>query len=326
VVQAAAGALQDYGLGAGAARLISGTRGPHTHLEEALARFKQKEKALLFSSGYLANLGVLGALAGEKDLIVMDKLSHASLIDGARLSGSEFRVFPHRNYLKCEKILSKSAGHPKRILVSDTIFSMDGDLADLPELVRIRKKYDCLLLVDDAHGIGVYGPHGKGATEGFEEEIDLIVGTLSKAFGVFGGFVAGSSLLIEHLINFSRPFIFATAPPPALAAAALEALCVMEGDDSFRQRLWSNVDCIQKFLANMGFKMENRSPILPLIVGKEETAVHLSEQLLQKGILIPAIRYPTVARGKARLRLTVSASHTEGDLEKLFGVLKEILQ
>ena len=192
-------------------------------LEKELADFKNKERALLFGSGYLTNLGVLSALAGEKDLIVMDKLSHASLIDGARLSGATLRVFPHRDYSKCQEILEKSNAR-RRILVSDSVFSMDGDLADLEALIQIKEKWDCLLVVDDAHGLGVFGPTGRGATEGFEEKIDVIVATLSKVLGVFGGFAAASSAFIEYFINTSRPFIFATAPPPALAGSALEAL------------------------------------------------------------------------------------------------------
>ena len=322
VIQAAATALQEQGVGSGAARLISGTTNVHTRLEEELARFKKKEAALLFGSGYLANVGVLGALAGKKDLIVMDKLCHASLIDGARLSGATLRIFPHRRYAQCEKILEKGTHLSKRILVSDSIFSMDGDRADLAELIRLKEKYDCLLVVDDAHGIGVYGPEGRGATEGVEEKIDVIVGTLSKAFGVFGGFALGDRVLIDHLINFSRAFIFATAPPPALSAAALESLRLIEEEgSSLRKRLWLNVDRVLEFVRRKGFQIENRSPIIPLMVGKEEQALQLSNQLLEKGILVPAIRYPTVPRGRARLRLTVSAAHSDKDLEQLFQAL-----
>jgi len=325
VIQAAASALQDYGLGSGASRLVSGTSEPHTQLEKELAQFKQKESALVFGSGYLANVGVLSALAGEGDLIVMDKLSHASLIDGARLSGAAFRVFPHKNYKKCEEILKKSPSHRHRLLVSDAVFSMDGDLADLKELVRLKEKYDCLLVIDDAHGLGVYGPNGGGVAEGWEEKIDLIAGTLSKALGVFGGFAAASRTLIEHLINFSRPFIFATAPPPLLCRAALESLRLIQEDSSLRERLWQNVDRVLELLARSGISIENRSPIIPLMIGEENKAVSISEKLLEKGIFIPAIRYPSVPRGKARLRLTVSAAHTEEDLEKLFEALAVIV-
>jgi len=324
VVEAAQKAFHQYGVGAGASRLISGTSELHARLEEELARFKGKEEALVFGTGYLANLGVLSALAGEKDLIVMDKLSHASLVDGARLAGATFRTFPHKNYARCEEILKRGMEFRRRVLVSDAVFSMDGDLADLPELVRIKERYDCLLVVDDAHGLGVFGASGRGVTEGWEEKIDLIVATLSKALGVFGGFAAGSKVLIEHLINFSRPFIFATSPPPALCAAALEAIRLIREDASSRERLWRNVDEVRGFLGSRGFASEVPSPIMPLVVGEETRALELSEKLLERGILIPAVRYPTVSRGKARLRLTVSAAHDGDDLAKLFEALSEI--
>ena len=325
VVRAAQEAVKRYGVGAGASRLISGTSDIHTQLEQKIAHFKRKEAALVFGSGYLANVGVLSALAREGDLIVMDKLSHASLIDGARLSQAEFRVFPHKNYEKCEEIIvgARSPRPYRRILlVSDSVFSMDGDSADLPQLIAIKEKYNCLLLIDDAHGLGVCGPEGRGATEGLEEKIDLIVGTLSKALGVLGGFVAGSGILIEHLINFSRPFIFATAPPAAFLAAAGEALQIIQNSSSLRQKLWKNVDEVQNFLKEKGFVFENRSPIIPLIIGDEKKTAQISELLLEKGILIPAIRYPSVAKGKARLRLTLSALHNGEDLEKLSQALK----
>lgn len=325
VIRAFQEAAAQYGMGAGAARLISGTSELHTRLEEELARFKRKERSLIFGAGYLTNMGVLSALAGKKDLIVMDKLCHASLIDGAKLSGANLRVFPHRQYGKAAEILEKGEGE-RRILVSDAVFSMDGDRADLDALIRLKERYGCLLVVDDAHGMGVFGPEGRGATEGFEEAIDCITGTFSKAFGVFGGFVAASRVLIEYLVNFSRPFIFATAPPPALQAACYEALLLIQKEPELRSKLWHNVDRVQAFLAGKGFPSESRSPILPLVLGEEREALGISGELLEKGILIPAIRYPTVPRGKARLRITVSAAHTAEDLERLFQALSEVLR
>lgn len=319
VIGAVREALTKYGVGAGAARLISGTSDLHTQLEDALARFKGKERALVFGSGYLANLGVLTALAGEKDLIVMDKLCHASLIDGARLSGTTIRVFPHKNYAKAEEILKKSGSLPRRILVSDTVFSMDGDLANLEALVQLRDQYNTLLVVDDAHGIGVFGPNGEGAATGpVLGKIDVVMGTLSKALGVFGGFAAASNALVERFINFSRPFIFATAPPPALAAAALEALRLIQEEPSLRDRLWRNCRKVSSFLREKGGGGESPSPIFPILIGAENEAVRISEELLNLGILIPAIRYPTVPKGRARLRLTVSGAHTDEDLDQLF--------
>ncbi len=325
IIKAAQEALTKYGVGAGAARLISGTSEAHTQLEKALAQWKEKERALLFGSGYLANLGVLTAVAGEKDLIVMDKLCHASLIDGARLSGAEVRVFPHKNYAKAGEIFARG-NFPRKILVSDTVFSMDGDLADLEALIQLKEKYQALLVVDDAHGIGVVGPKGEGVTTGkFLKKIDVVVGTLSKSLGVFGGFAAASNTLIERFINYSRPFIFATAPPPALAAAALEALRLIQEDATLRQRLWKNCEKVYDFLQHQGRGGKIASAIFPIMIGAENETVKISEELLNLGILIPAIRYPTVAKGKARLRLSVSAAHTGKDLEKLFQALSKVL-
>jgi len=326
VIQAAHLALEKYGVGAGAARLISGTSDLHTQLEEELARFKGKERALVFGSGYLTNLGILSALAGEKDLIVMDKLCHASIIDGARLSGATLRFFPHKNYSRCDEILRNNDRFGKKILVSDSVFSMDGDLADLTELVWLKKKHDALLVIDDAHGIGVFGEMGQGVVDGgVKDEVDAIVGTLSKSLGVFGGFAAASAPLVETLINLSRTFIFATAPPPVLLAASLESLRLIQEDPSLREQLWQNVERVQRFLTGKGFKLQTLSPIFPILIGDENEAVRVSEALLDRGILIPAIRYPTVPRGKARLRLTVSAAHTEEDLTQLFRALSEAL-
>ena len=364
VIEAAGEALSKYGVGTGAARLISGTSDLHTRLEEELARFKGKERALVFGSGYLANLGILSGLAGGKDLILMDKLCHASLIDGARLSGASIRAFPHKNYSRCEEILEKCRGrYRKALLVSDTVFSMDGDLADLEALARLREKFGALLVVDDAHGIGVFGREGRGVAEGkVLEKIDVVMGTLSKALGVFGGFAAAPAALIDHLVNFSRPFIFATAPPAALMAAALASLRLIKESSGLRERLWKNAEGVHRFLISrldknavilsptgfregeesqnqpmrsfvptragrkneLGLRMTDEgavSPIFPVLIGPETEALRISEALLERGVLIPAIRYPTVPRGKARLRLTVSAAHTEEDLEKLFEAL-----
>jgi len=324
VVAAAARALERYGVGAGSARLISGTLDIHRQLEEALAQLKRKDKALVFSAGYLANLGVLTALAGEKDIIVMDKLCHASLIDAARLSRATLRVFPHKNYAKCVELLEKTSSYRRKILVSDTVFSMDGDLADLQELVRIKSLYDCLLVVDDAHGTGVLGREGRGAIEDWhlEDQIDVITGTLSKTIGCLGGFAAASEGLIEYLINFSRPFIFATALPPTLCAAAFEALKVMQEEPELKFRLWQNVQKMHQGILSAGFEMEPvSSPILPIIVGAEKAALTMSEDLLRQGILVPAVRYPTVPKGKARLRVTVSAAHRDEDLNRFAKVL-----
>lgn len=326
VIQSAQNALKHYGVGSGAARLISGTTDIHTRLEEKLAAFKNKDQAVIFSAGYLANLGVLTAFAGEKDLIVMDKLCHASLIDAAKLSGATIRVFPHKNYSRCEEIISKAGGYGKKILVTDTVFSMDGDLADLEALVQIKEKYGCLLVADDAHGTGVMGLHGRGLAEDqkLESKIDIVTGTLSKALGGLGGFAAGSFLLMDYLVNKARPFIFATSLPPVICAAALEAIWVIEAEPGLRHKLWRNVQILHEGLTRQGWKLPPIvSPILPLMVGEEKEALALSESLLEQGILVPAIRTPTVPKGKARLRVTVSAAHEENHIHKLLKILQK---
>ncbi|MBP9865557.1 MAG: 8-amino-7-oxononanoate synthase [Candidatus Omnitrophica bacterium] len=327
VMQAAKKAVDRYGTGAGAARLISGTSQAHTDLEEKIARVRKKERALLFSAGYLANLGVLSALAGEGDLIVMDKLCHASLIDGARLSGARLRIFPHRNYARCEEILQQEKNTGRTLLVSDTVFSMDGDLAEFKELIRLKKTYGCLWVADDAHGMGVMGQSGGGALEdgGFEGEADVITGTLSKALGSLGGFAAASASVIEYLINKARPFIFATALPPAVCAAALEALQVLEEEPDHRYALWRNIQRMHEALTAEGWPLAPiTSPILPLMIGAEGDALAFSESLLQQGFFVPAVRYPTVAKGKARLRITVSAAHTPNQIQQFTETLRRI--
>lgn len=325
VIKAMQKAAETHGAGAGAARLISGTSDLHNTLEEKIALFKNKEAALVYTAGYLANLGVLTSLAGEGDLIVMDKLCHASLIDGARLSGAEVRVFPHKNHERCSEILENAEGFGKKFLVSDTVFSMDGDLADILRLIEIKKKYGAFLILDDAHGIGVFGKKGTGATEGFEKEIDVITGTLSKSAGTIGGFAASSKLIREYLINTSRPFIFATALPPAICAAAHQSFCVMEQTPALREALWKNVEQLYAGFASFGIAVpEEKSPIVPWVIGPEKQALEVAENLLKEGFLVPAVRTPSVPKGKARLRITLSALHTPKTITRFLEVLGPI--
>jgi glycine C-acetyltransferase len=329
VIRAAQKALKTYGVGAGAARLISGTTKAHVALEKKLAQTKGKESALVFAAGFLANLGILTAFADEQDVIMMDKLCHASLVDGARLSKAELRVFPHKNYKKCEELLRGAQSARQRILVTETVFSMDGDRADLRELVRLKEKYKALLVVDDAHGTGVLGAHGRGATEGknLSQKIDVIMGTLSKALGGLGGFVAADKILIDYLVNFARPFIFATALPPVLCEAASEALCVTENEPLLRKRLWDNIRQTHQGLTRLSLSVgKPESAILPVMIGDEGKAVEVFEKLLAQGIFIPAVRYPTVPKGKARLRVTVSAAHTHQDIAKLIAAFAKALK
>lgn len=317
VIAAAHKALDRYGVGARSARLMSGTTDAHARLEKKIAAFKKKEAALVFGSGYLANLGILTAFAGKGDVVIMDKLCHASLIDGARLSGAEIRVFPHKNYHKCEELLKKCIAR-RKLLVTENVFGMDGDRADLKTLIRLKKKYNALLIVDDAHGTGVFGKNRPGSTGTFSKGIDLIMGTLSKAIGGLGGFVAADKALIDHLINFARPFIFATALPPVLCETAREAFCVIEEEPALLKKLWANIDAVHRGLTKLGFRLEKpESAVLPVILGDEKKTVEAFEALLAKGVFIPAVRYPTVPKGKARLRVTVSAAHTDEDIQML---------
>jgi len=326
-----ADAVRQQGAGAGAARLILGTQGAHMRLEKELAAFKSKEAALVYGSGYAANLGIVSALVGEGDLVLEDKLNHASLIDAARLSGAEMRVYPHKNMKRLEELLQTHQHVEKKLIITDSVFSMDGDVAPLKELVALKNKYGALLMIDEAHGTGVFGENGEGlaAAEGVEADIDIAMGTLSKALGLFGGFVAGRKALINYLINFSRPFIFATAPPPGLMTAGSYALGLVRQEPERRRRLWEIVKRVQAFLSDLGLETsESASPIIPIMLGKEARALEWARHLRGQGLLIPAIRYPTVKKGQARLRLTLSARHTDKDLEVLFSAFqsaKELL-
>jgi 8-amino-7-oxononanoate synthase len=305
-------------------------------------------------------LGVLSSLLNKDDLIVMDKLSHASLIDAAKLSGARLRIYPHKNMKRLEKILDsetrKAASHPERsegsqikilrrsanrkapqndranetgfrtAIVTDSVFSMDGDKAPLKELVRLKEKHNAFLIVDEAHGFGVFGKEGRGASEADDilDNIDVYIATLSKAVGLIGGFVAGNRSLIEYLINRARTFIYDTALPPGVAAAASLALEKIK-KESLREKLWDNVNQIRMILKNIGYEIgSDSSPIIPIILGSEEKALNFSNKLLEKGVLIPAVRYPTVAKGKARLRLTVSAAHSKEDINKLKEALNSL--
>ena len=326
VIAAAHKAIDRYGVGARSARLIAGTTDAHVSLEKKIATFKHKEGALVFAAGFLANLGILTAFASKEDVVIMDKLCHASLIDGARISGAEIRVFPHKNYEKCEEILKKSTAR-RKLLVTENVFGMDGDRADLKKLIRLKKKYGALLIVDDAHGTGVFGKTGPGATARFSKGIDVIMGTLSKAIGGLGGFVAADKELIDHLINFARPFIFATALPPVLCETAREAFCIIEEEPALLKKLWANIREVHEGLTGLGFRLAKpESAVLPIIIGDEKKTLEAFEKLLAQGIFIPAVRYPTVPKGKARLRVTVSAAHTADDIQELLRAFKSLDQ
>lgn len=328
---AAKEAIDQYGVGAGASRLVTGSIAPHQKLEAALAAFKHTQAALVFASGYAAALGTVSSLAGPRDVVILDKLVHACLIDGARLSGTQLRVFPHNDLGRLEDLLSWARAKHRDgqiLIMTESVFSMDGDLGHLKEIVQLKEKYGALLLVDEAHATGVLGKGGAGlaADLGVAEQIDIQMGTLSKAFGVSGGFIAGSRSLIDLLINRARSFIFSTAPPPALAAAASAALEIIQSEqgDQLRAALFSNVDALSRRLPTR-LAAKTASAILPVVVGHEQSALELAERLRASGFLVPAIRYPTVAMGAARLRITLSAGHTPNQVRGLAEALKKAL-
>jgi 8-amino-7-oxononanoate synthase len=324
---AAIGTIKEFGVGAGASRLVSGTQSPHLRLEAALAKWKGTEAALCFSSGYAAALGTLQALVTSNDVILLDKLCHASLIDGAKLSGAILRIFPHNHLGKLEDHLEwtrrKHAG--KRILIlTESIFSMDGDRAPLRDLVELKRRFGALLLLDEAHAVGVIGLNGRGlaAAENVNEDVDVQMGTLSKALGASGGYICGSRSLIEWLINRARSFIYSTAPPPGIVSAALAAVNFLGSSEGEERRLllWKRIELMQELLptGELNKKATNAaSAIFPWIVGDEQAAIDLASALQTDGFFVPAIRYPTVAKGSARLRITVTALHEEDQIRSL---------
>jgi 8-amino-7-oxononanoate synthase len=324
--------VERWGAGAGSSRLVCGTQSPHRDLEEALAAFKGTAAALTFSSGYAAATGTLTALLCQGDVVILDKLCHASLIDGARLSGATIRVFPHNNLERLEHLLKWARGHVSpegRILVAtESIFSMDGDRAPLGEIVTLKERHGATLMVDEAHAMGICGSQGRGLADelGVAANVDIHMGTLSKAAGLHGGYVCGSAALVDLLINRARSFIYSTAPPPAVAAAACEVIThLLPGEDGEARRtlLWRH---LSRFAQRMGERIHApQSAIIPVIVGGEAEAMQLSARLLEEGFLIPAIRYPTVARGSARLRVTLSAAHDDEDVEALAVALTNLM-
>ncbi len=330
--EAAKAAIDQYGVGAGASRLVCGTLSPHVRLEEKLAEFKRTEAALTFSSGYATALGTLGALCQKDDVIILDKLAHASLIDGARLSGAHVRVFPHNHMGKLESHLAWARDNfpeARVVVVTEAVFSMDGDWALLAEIVELKRRFGALLLLDEAHAVGVIGAHGRGLAEqlGLAGAVDIHMGTLSKALGVSGGYVCGGRQLIELLVNRARSFIYSTAPSPAVAAAGCAAVewMLSAAGEKRRQQLRQN---LAQFASEMPplFSGERKvqSAIVPVIVGKAEAALEAAQLLADKGFLVPAIRFPTVARDAARLRVTLSARHTPRQISGLCAVLRNI--
>ena len=324
---AAQAGVETLGAGAGSARLISGSQTIAHELEAALAAFKQTEAALSFSSGYAAALGVVPALVGQGDVVVIDKLVHASLVDAARLSGAKLRVFKHNDLADLESILQWAEEREGNTLViSESVFSMDGDLAPVRDLVQLKNRYGAWLMLDEAHATGLYGEGRRGIAEemGVADGVEVQLGTLGKALGAAGGYICGSQALIDLLVNRARSFIFSTAPVPAQLAAAKRGVELVQSDEgeALRTRLWANVDALKNGLIQQGWKLPVvRSAILPLMIGDEREALALAERLREAGVWVPAVRYPTVARGAARLRVTVSAAHQPKHLDALLEAL-----
>jgi len=344
--EAAKRAIDEWGVGAGASRLICGTLSPHVELEKKLAEFKRAEAALTFSSGYATALGTLGALLSREDVVILDKLAHASLIDGARLSGALIRVFPHNHLGKLESHLhwaKKNEPNARVLIVTESVFSMDGDRAPLAEIVEMKERYGAMLLLDEAHAVGVIGKSGRGLADklGVANRIDLQMGTLSKSLGASGGYICASRLLIDLLINRARSFIYSTAPAPAIAAAARAAVefLMSEAGEVRRQLLGERVkqflvEAPRKFLpTNQSCETDETgetnivqisSAIVPVILGDEQTALAASQWLRDKGFFVPAIRFPTVPRGSARLRVTLSANHAAEQISALCEALHQL--
>ena len=316
VREAAADAAMRWGVGAGASRLVSGTMTIHRRLEERLADFERTESALLFGSGYLANVGVVGALAGPGDVVLSDELNHASIVDGCRLSRAETMVYDHCDLDHLEWCLQEADGRAA-VIVTDSVFSMDGDIAPLAGILELARRYGCRLVVDEAHGTGCVGPHGRGAVAdaGLAGEVDVVVGTLGKALGAYGAYAACSAAMAELLVNSARSLIFSTAPPPPAVAGALAALELLVEQPRRVEKLQANADALRDELAREGFEVAgSTTQIVPLIVGEAGLAVRICEAALERGVFAQAIRPPTVPAGSSRLRLAVMASHTKAEL------------
>ena len=320
-------AIEEYGLGAGASRLVCGNMGPHEKLEADLALFKNTESALVFSSGYMANTGIIPALMDHRSVVFSDKLNHASIIDGIILSRAGLVRYPHADMQALREILKNCPAEKRKLIVTDSVFSMDGDRAPLKEIVDLAKVHEAMIMVDEAHAFGVLGAHGSGLVEelSLEGQVDIQMGTLSKAAGSFGAYACGTNVLRDFLINKSRSFIYTTAMPPALAQASRVALQIIRQGDSLRRQLQLNANYLRAELDILGFDTMNSStPIIPILVKDPVQAMAMSRQLLEQGIFVQAIRPPTVPMGTARLRLTAMATHTQEDLDRLLNALRTL--
>jgi len=333
ILKSAIDGLRRYGLGSGASRLLSGTYDSHLRLEERIADFKGTESALVFNTGYAANTGIIPAIAGNDTAIFSDELNHASIIDGMKLSRAEKRIFRHRDMEHLEHLLRQSvglSGVKRRLIITDTVFSMDGDIAPLKEMVFLSRKYSAILMIDDAHATGVLGETGRGGLEYFGIVSDRVIqmGTMSKAIGCYGAFVAGSRDLIRFLINRARSFIYSTSLPPAIIEACIKAVEMVEADPGgLRKRLWQNRQRLYEGLKGLGYNtMGSETQIIPVLTGGVEETLRLSRHLYKEGIFAPAIRPPTVPEGRCRIRFSMTALHTDEDIDRVIESLKRIAQ
>ncbi len=317
--EAAKKAIDKYGVGSGAVRTISGNIEIHEELDERLAKFKREEAALVFQSGFLANLGVIQAITDRGDLIISDELNHASIIDGVRLSRADKAVFPHSDMKALEQILKeRRKDYNEVLIITDGVFSMDGDIANLPEIVRLAKKYDAKVYVDDAHGSGVLGENGRGTVDHFNlhGQVDYIMGTLSKAIGVVGAYIAGSSEMKDYLLHRGRPLLFSTSMMPAACGAAIEAITMLEETDEYSKKLWDNTKYFQSKLKELGFTLgKTQTPITPLMIYDEAKTMDFAKKLLERGVYTSGIVFPTVPKGTARIRMMLSSEHTKEELD-----------
>ncbi|HEX9532712.1 MAG TPA: glycine C-acetyltransferase [bacterium] len=324
---AARRAIDELGVGSGAVRTIAGNMAIHRELEDELARFKHTEATLLYQSGFTANAGTVAALLGKEDIIVSDELNHASIIDGARLSGAEKKIYPHKDIAAARALLAESRSARRLLLITDGVFSMDGDIAPLPDLLTVAEEFGAIMMVDDAHASGVLGQAGRGTVDHFNlhGRVHVQVGTLSKAFAGQGGYVAGSRSLVDYLIHRARPLLFSTSHPPSVAASALAAVRLVQEEPELIERLWDNTRFFKKGLTQLGWNTgASETPITPVMVGDERLTMDLSDRLFTAGVFALGIAFPTVPRGKARIRTIVTAGHTRTHLQRALDAFERI--
>src|SRR6478752_2521068 len=331
--EAALEATRKFGVGAGAVRTIAGTMSLHMQLEEKIAAFKNVEACVVFQSGFAANAGTVSAILGKEDFIISDELNHASIIDGARLSRAKIKVFRHKDVAHAEELLKEVAGEPgHKLIITDGVFSMDGDIGPLPALCDLAEKYGAIMMIDDAHSSGVLGRNGRGTVDHYKVHgrVDIQVGTLSKAIGALGGYVCGSKELIDFLYHRARPFLFSTSHPPSVAATCIAAFDVLEQEPELMDKLWANTRFFKKELGLLGFNIggsitpASETPITPIIIGDGKLTMEFSRELFNEGVFTPGIAFPTVAEGKARVRTIMTATHTQDQLSRALEALKKV--